>query len=146
VAVPDRPTGFRLYHADMRDRLVQLVDTRAVLVATASLAGATLLTAALENVIGVPNAASVYLVAVVAVALASGLRAAIVVAVVSVLTYDYFFTEPYFTLTINDPGEWLSVLLLLFVGIVVGQLAALRALTARTTELLQPAIKASLQD
>jgi two-component system sensor histidine kinase KdpD len=114
----------------MWDRIARLIDPRTVVVAMASLAGATLLTAALENIIGVPNAASVYLVAVVAVALASGLRAAIVVAVVSVLTYDFLFTRPYFTLTIDDPGEWLSVLLLLFVGIVVGQLAALQRLRA----------------
>ena len=34
--------------------------------------------------------------------------------------------EPTFTFSIRDPGEWLSVVLLLFVGIVVGQLAALQ--------------------
>lgn len=95
-------------------------------VSAASLALASLAVAFLETVVEVPNASIVYLAAVVATAVVSGLSGAVVTAVGSFLLYDFLFTEPHYTLTIKDPGEWLSVILLLFVGIVVGQLAALQ--------------------
>jgi len=97
-----------------------------VSVTALSLAGATIAVGLLETYVAVPNASIVYLAAVVATAIVSGLPGAIVAAVGSFLLYDFFFTEPHYTLTIKDPGEWLSVILLLFVGIVVGQLAALQ--------------------
>jgi two-component system sensor histidine kinase KdpD len=103
-------------------------------VAAPTLVGATLSVWLLENQLGIPDASPVYLVAVVAAALLSGTLGAIVTAVVGILTYDYLFTEPYGTFAISDPGEWLSLALLLFVGLVVGQLAALqRAQTATAT-------------
>ena len=95
-------------------------------VAISSLAVATLGVALLEALVGVPNASAVYLVAVVATALVAGAPVAVAVSVASFLLYDFFFTAPFHTFTISDPGEWVSVILLLFVGIVVGQLAALQ--------------------
>jgi len=108
-----------------------------VAVATSSLAAASIAVALLETYVAVPNASIVYLAAVVATAVVAGLPGAIVASVASFILYDFFFTEPHYTLTIKDPGEWLSVILLLFVGIVVGQLAALqrsRADVARARE------------
>ncbi len=93
-------------------------------------AGVTLLAAVsalvwfLEDIVGVPNASTVFLLAVVAAASWFGTRTAIATAVGGFLTYDLFFTEPRFTLTVADPGEWLNLVLLLVVGIVVGRLAA----------------------
>ncbi len=86
---------------------------------------ATAAAAVLENPGGVPNASAVYLVSVVVCGLAAGTGAAILAAVGAFLVYNYFFTEPLHTFTISDPGVLLSVVLLLFVGVVVGQLAAL---------------------
>jgi len=80
----------------------------------------------LEDVVGVPNASPVYLVAVVVCGVASGTWAAIAAAIGASLIYNFFFTEPLHTFTISDPGVLLSVVLLLFVGIVVGQLAAMQ--------------------
>ena len=105
-----------------------------VAVGAASLAGATLAVALLEASVGVPNASAVYLVAVVATAIVGGAPGAIIASAASFLLYDFFFTAPYHTFTISDPGEWVSVILLLFVGIVVGQLAALQR--SRTEEAL----------
>lgn len=105
------------------------MDRRA-LIATAvgisSLGAATLAVHLLEANLGVPNASAVYLVAVVATAIVAGTPGAVVASVASFLLYDFFFTFPYNTFTVRDPGEWLSLVLLLFVGIVVGQLAALQ--------------------
>jgi two-component system sensor histidine kinase KdpD len=108
----------------------RLIDPRRLAivgaVAASTLAVATLVVALLEIYLQVPNASIVYLTAVVATALVAGAPGAIVASLASFLLYDFLFTAPYFTLNISDPGEWLSVVLLLFVGIVVGQLAALQ--------------------
>jgi hypothetical protein len=40
------------------------------------------------------------------------------------LLYDALFVEPRFTLAVEDPEEWLNLLLLLFVGTISPQMAA----------------------
>jgi two-component system, OmpR family, sensor histidine kinase KdpD len=95
-------------------------------VAVPSLAAATVAVAVLRTTLAPSNAAIVYLAAVVATALAAGAPGAIVAAVASILLYDWFFTVPYYTLTMSDPAEWLNAVLLLGVGLVTGQLAALQ--------------------
>jgi two-component system sensor histidine kinase KdpD len=97
-----------------------------LLVAVAAVVLATLAIAALEGVAQVPNASSVFLVAVVGVAVAWGTLAAVAVAIAAILVYDFLFTDPLHTLTVADPGEWLSLVLLLFVAVTVGRLAALQ--------------------
>src|SRR3954452_9375977 len=97
---------------------------RFLAVALSTLAVATMAVAILQDALGVPNPSAVYLVAVVAVAISSGTIGAIATAVASFVLYNYLFTEPRFTLSMHEPGVWLSVVLLLFVGVVVGQLAA----------------------
>jgi two-component system sensor histidine kinase KdpD len=89
-----------------------------------SLAVATGAVALLEEILGVPNASAAYLVAVVLVALLVGTDGAIVTAVGAAALYNFLFTEPLYTFIVHDSGVLLSVVLLLFVGIVVGQLAA----------------------
>src|SRR4051812_38403595 len=99
---------------------------RFLTVAISTLALATLAVALLQDGLGVPNPSAVYLVAVVAVAISSGTIGAIATAVASFVLYNYLFTEPRLTLSMHEPGVWLSVVLLLFVGVVVGQLAAMQ--------------------
>lgn len=103
----------------------------------ATLGLATVAATVLEDAVGVPNASAIYLVSVVLCGLAAGTGAAILAAVGAFLVYNYFFTDPLYTFSISDPEVLLSVVLLLFVGIVVGQLAALsraRAESARGRE------------
>jgi two-component system sensor histidine kinase KdpD len=102
-----------------------------------SLLVATLAVGYLQDVLGVPNPSAVYLVAVVLAAFAAGTVGAVVASIASFLLYNYLYTEPRYTFTIDQPGVWLSVILLLFVGVVVGQLVALlrsRAEVARSRE------------
>ena len=96
------------------------------LLVVGALAVATLAVAALESGVGVANAAMVYLVAVVACGVAAGTWAAIGASFASFLLYDFLFIPPVYTFTVADPAEWLSLVLLLFAGIVVGQLAAMQ--------------------
>jgi two-component system sensor histidine kinase KdpD len=107
---------------------------RAVIVVLALLAAATLVVAALEHAVGVANASSAYLVAVVLAALLVGTTGAVATAVGSAALYNFWFTEPRFTLAIHDSGVLLSVVLLLFVGVTVGELAALQRRRAEAAE------------
>jgi two-component system, OmpR family, sensor histidine kinase KdpD len=110
---------------------------RLLLVAVPALAAASALVWLLEERFGIPDASPVYLLAVVVTALVSGTWGALAAATLGILLYDFLFTKPFATLEITDPGEWLSLVLLLFVGLVVGQLTALerfRTLTAEARE------------
>ena len=98
------------------------------------LAGATLLVGLLQAAFGVPNADAVYLLAVVAAAVIFGTAAAIGTAVASFLLYDYFFVEPTLTLSVADRTAWVDLALLLGVGAIVGQLAAMQRNRAEAAE------------
>ena len=98
------------------------------LLAIALLPLATLLIALVEGPpLEIADASPLYLIAVVGIAIVFGTGASIVAAFASFLLYDALFVEPRFTLAVDDPEEWLNLLLLLFVGIVIGRLAALQA-------------------
>jgi two-component system, OmpR family, sensor histidine kinase KdpD len=90
----------------------------------AALAATTVLVALIEQQAQVPNASAVYLLAVVVAAVAFGTLAATAASVAAFLLYTYLFTEPLYTFSVVDPGEWVTVVLLLVIGTVVGQLAA----------------------
>jgi two-component system sensor histidine kinase KdpD len=92
---------------------------------------ATILVALAEGpLLRIPDASPLYLIAVVGIAVVFGTWAAVAAAVAAFFLYDVLFVEPRFTLAVNDPEEWLNLLLLLFVGIVIGRLAALQAARA----------------
>jgi len=74
---------------------------------------------------GVSNASAMYLLAVVAVAGLFGIWAGVGAAIAAFLLYDFLFVSPQLTLTVADPAEWLELVLLLVVGVVVGELAGL---------------------
>lgn len=107
---------------------------RLLVVAIPSLALATIAVAILQDGLGIPNPSAIYLVAVVATAVVSGTAGAVVTAIASFLLYDFLFVDPRYNFSISSPGEYLGVILLLFVGIVVGQLTALQRSRTRDAE------------
>jgi len=107
-----------------RPRVARWIEVGLAVVA--AVAVATGVVAGLEGWLKLPNASNVYLVAVAAIAIRYGVTGASLTALVAVLVYDFLFTEPYLTLTVSDPDEWLHLVLLLFVAVTVGQLAALQ--------------------
>ena len=120
-------------NSDRAAAIARLI-ARTLLVAVPTVAAATALTWALEEQLGVLNASPVYLLPVVATALAVGTWGALAAAIAGVLVYDFVFVHPAYTLEITDPGEWLNLVLLLIVGVVVGQLTALERSRTRTAE------------
>jgi two-component system sensor histidine kinase KdpD len=96
---------------------------------------ATALVTFLEQVAGITNASSAYLLAVVALAVRFGTVEAVIGAIGAFLLANYLFTPPVHTLTVLDPTEWLNLLLLLVVGVVLGQLAGRQRERAEIAEL-----------
>jgi two-component system sensor histidine kinase KdpD len=105
---------------------------RTTVIGVAALGSATAIMALLQNGLGVPNPSAVYILAVAVVALVGGRVAVLLAAVASFLLYDLFFVDPRFTFTASDPGEWLNLVLLLAVGLLVGQMAALLRIRQET--------------
>src|SRR4051812_15027680 len=106
----------------------------------ASVGAATVAAAAVEGWLDVPDASVVYLLAVVLMAGRFGTWPAVATSVVSVLVYDFLFTQPTYTLAVQNPQEWLSLLLFLVVAVVIGQLSARQS--ERTAEAAARALDA----
>ncbi|HEX2470356.1 MAG TPA: DUF4118 domain-containing protein [Candidatus Limnocylindrales bacterium] len=100
----------------------------------AAIAAATAAVAALETAGGIDDASPVYLIAVVVVGVAFGARPALLTAFGAFLAYDVLFTDPRFSLTVDDPRVWLDLLLFLFVAVVVGRLVAVQHRRAEEAE------------
>ena len=105
------------------------------MVAVATLAVATALSAIIHLQLGVSDAAIVYLLAVVAVGMGYGSWMAVATSVASFLLYDFFFVKPLYTFSIAAPEEWLDLLLFLVVAIAIGRLSALQLERRREAEL-----------
>ncbi len=111
------------------ERFGSTVRRRVAMAAAAiviSLAATTLVVGVLEDRLGVVNASATYLLAVVAMAVAFGIPAAVATAIGSFLVYDVVFVQPTGALVVADPEEWLNLLLLLALGVIVGQLAGMQ--------------------
>jgi two-component system, OmpR family, sensor histidine kinase KdpD len=84
---------------------------------------ATALVALLDDVAEPAGLGSIYLIAVLAVAVRRGQIAAIGAAVLGVLTLNFFFIEPLHQLTIADSDNVVALGVLLLAALVVGRLA-----------------------
>lgn len=89
----------------------------------AALALASGLVGALEVGLSIDNASAVYLLAVAAIAIRWGTIPALSTAIGAFLVYNVLFVEPRFTVIVARPDELVTLLLVLFVGIVIGRLA-----------------------
>jgi two-component system sensor histidine kinase KdpD len=93
----------------------------------AALAGVALMSVVISLILArirVENISMLYLIVVMAAAIAFGRGPAIIASLAAFLTFDWFFVQPFSSITVNDPAEWLALLLLLLTAIVTGQLAA----------------------
>src|SRR5262245_4382621 len=96
---------------------------------------ATALVAVLNPVATAAGLGSIYLLAVLAVAIRRGQVAALAAAVIGVLTLNYFFIKPLHQLTIADSDNVVALGVLLVAALVVGRLASLSRERAAEAEL-----------
>lgn len=83
----------------------------------------------------IANISVAYLLAVMVVAMKSGLRAGILASLLSFAAFNFFFTEPRWTLAITDTQNILTVVFFLIAAVVISNMAArLRAQVRATRE------------
>ena len=98
---------------------------RGYLVALAAVVVAALVAWALQKAgLSEANRSVVFIPAVIAAAMLGGLGPGIVAAVLSVLSFDFFFVPPYHTLVVEDAQYVITLLVLAAVALLVGTLAA----------------------
>src|SRR5689334_20430540 len=85
---------------------------------------ATSVVAILDSVATPAGLGSIYLIAVLAVAIRRGQIAALAAAVLGVLTLNFFFIKPLHQLTIADSDNVVALGVLLIAALVVGRLAS----------------------
>jgi len=112
--------------------------TRAQLPAYASGLGAVALVSVFIGLVlrsvNLANVSMLYLMAVLATAVAFGRGPAVFASVVAFLTFDWFFVDPIHEFTVANPEEWVSLLFFLLTAIVTGQLAADQRRRAREAQ------------
>ena len=119
------------------------LDWRALGFAFVIVAGAVGVGLLLWPWLGVENMGLVFLTAIVAIAARFGLGPSLFATFLSSFCYNFFFTAPYYTLTIDEPANIVAVVVFTIVAAIVSNVAArgrVQAVTAmeraRTTELL----------
>jgi len=80
----------------------------------------------LRDFLGSANVAIIMLLGVQVVAIIGVRQAGIAGAVVAALSFDFFFTEPYLQLVIDDRYDIITAVLLLVAGIATNELGGLR--------------------
>ena len=96
---------------------------RGVAIAVSALAACTLAAYVLELGLDLPDASAVYLLGVAAVAITYGAAAAVATAIGAFLIYNYLFVAPRYTFTVASPPEFLTLILLLAIGVLIARLA-----------------------
>ncbi|WFU51124.1 sensor histidine kinase [Sinorhizobium terangae] len=100
------------------------VKLRPYLLSTLYISAALALGALLDQVLDVQNIALVFLMAVLTSALTAGLWPALYACVVSALAFNFFFLDPRYTLTIEDPESVLALVFFLVVAVTASNLTA----------------------
>jgi two-component system sensor histidine kinase KdpD len=154
IGKSSRPWWFEMRHGSVVDQLVRTIDDVAVHVlpgepaakpggprnrivapgrwgrpadyiwSLAMVAAITILARLLLVAIDLGNIALLYLVPVMFAAATFGLRAGLFAGLASSLAYNFFFLPPTGTLTVNNPENVVSILVLLGVAVVTSQFAA----------------------
>jgi hypothetical protein len=99
----------------------------------------------LRDWLGSANVALVLAAIVVGAAIFGGRLAGVITSIAAALSFDYFFSEPFYNLRINDHQDIVTALLLLVLGVAVGQLAVMRY-GARQVERLHARGAAHMED
>src|SRR6266545_5648839 len=94
-------------------------------------AAATLAAFPLRHLFELSNIVMLFLLAVVGIALLFGRGPAVLAAIVNVLAFDFFFVPPRFTFAVVDAQYVFTFVVMLIVGLVVGQLTARLGYQAR---------------
>ena len=121
IAIHVVPTGGGTAIADPPAR--RRSPWRGITTGLLAVAGITVLAHLLRGIIGANAVDLLYLIPVIATATLYGLRPALATSVASALAYNFFFLPPVGTLTIDDPQNVVTFVVLTGVGVVASELA-----------------------
>ena len=72
----------------------------------------------------IPNISIVYLLVVLPLSITRGRYSAMLTSVIAFLAFDFFLVPPLYLFTINQPEEWIALIIFLIDALLTGQLAA----------------------
>ena len=101
-------------------------------------AAVTFLNLFLQRFINPLSLVFIYLIATITSALLFGTVPSLFSSIVSLLTFDFFFTEPRYSLTMNHPHDIINVVVFFLTSIIIGQLVKI---TKRQNLILQLRVK-----
>ncbi len=110
------------------------LNPKEYIVTALMVAAVTLLNFFLEGFVNRIALVYIYLIVTIASALLFGMGPSVFASIISLLTFDFFFTEPRYSFTMYHPHDVINVLVFFFTSIIVGQLAKI---TKRQNLLLQ---------
>jgi two-component system sensor histidine kinase KdpD len=99
-----------------------VLDPKDYLLTVLMVVGITLLNLFLENFINRMSLVYIYLIATIASGLFFGTGPSLFSSVISLLTFDFFFTEPRYSFTMYHPHDIINVVVFLLTSIIIGQL------------------------
>lgn len=98
-------------------------DFIACLASVGMTAVATVVAVGLDNGMTIPNISLIFVLPVIICGLVFGLGSSLLSAVLGALSYNFFLTEPRYSLAVDDPANVWAIALLFLVGLVVSSIA-----------------------
>lgn len=93
------------------------------LASVAMTAAATIVAIAVDSKVSIPNLSLVFVIPVIVAGLGLGLGPSLCAAILGALAFNFFLTDPRYTLVIDDPSNIWAMALLFVVGLVVSGVA-----------------------
>jgi K+-sensing histidine kinase KdpD len=122
------------------DPLLDLAPSEALvavryLASVAMTAVATVLAVAVDSEVAIPNLSLVFVLPVIIAAVGFGLGPSLCSAILGALAYNFFLTEPRYTLVVDDPANIWAIGLLFVVGCIASAVASTSRRRARDAAL-----------
>lgn len=96
---------------------------RALIVSAGAVVLATIAAFGLQDFFAVYTLSNIYLLAVLVAALFGGIRGGLLTALLSFLSYNFYFMPPRFTLSVTDPNDLFALFMYLVAALITGGLA-----------------------
>lgn len=98
---------------------------------------ATVVAIAVDSKVNIPNLSLVFVIPVIVAGLSSGIGPSLCSAVLGALAFNFFLTEPRYSLAVDDPSNVWAIALLFVVGVIVSGVAFTSRRRAEEASLLQ---------
>ncbi len=98
---------------------------------------ATVVAIAVDSKVNIPNLSLVFVIPVIVAGLSSGIGPSLCSAVLGALAFNFFLTEPRYSLAVDDPSNVWAIALLFVVGMIVSGVAFTSRRRAEEAALLQ---------